>query len=766
MITSLPSLSDKIENIDASLALVMGELCNLPRYMCINERGVAYRNSQDKFDRFESIRGPEPGHVIVALEVFDRLSRSTFKAEESATQAYIDPSNPSAKSKILNKTRSGGSTEGWIRVAVNDATEKFLPLSLSGERLFERIDHQHPRRSSSLAADEVKSAILELLRAWDRRGAIGGACSRNKRAAKIIGVIQTHLIASVLGRDIASRRPALGILLWYADVFLRRACTQQKDINEREENEKEKGTPKMPQGLAGDEIASGAIDAFISPLLVALRVVLRRGWVRNLRHLKHLMQNTADLFAELSRYMAMKFKGLSIEASHQTVIPKQLVLLLANVASESCNQVLIQFPSVRSKHVRKLMQSYLFQGGLQVGTNGKSLSSILGQIDNTGATKKSLNFAQDIMKMKNRFPGAATPTAAEPAAASVLDELSPPRLRRMSTHLEEDSFLREFVDGNVWTQTLQATALGKDRRARFRRRASGVLADRAERAVVASLIKHSGMLVEAHASMKRFRAERIRRPVSDDDTIQEQLSPRLLGMFLRARSMRDWLQRIKGRTNKSIDELSGIVIERAALLLTVKPSSNVPRLPRSSMDLQELGDDDGHSNEDASMTRRGMVLHEHLAFIRQRSDGSDAGATERDVATDLLMFVMSDELNICAEIRAALQRQQQCAVVRTMTLDCLQALLVSAQNFEEKDAQRSGFSSLVLQALLLPAVQGLRMMWNKKWEMVLPTAGLHLEMKLGNAWKKFFQSLRLVPSLEGSGLSCLRAEILGARART
>ena len=68
----------------------------------------------------------------------------------------------------------------------------------------------------------------------------------------------------------------------------------------------------------------------------------------------------------------------------------------------------------------------------------------------------------------------------------------------------------------------------------------------------------------------------------------------------------------------------------------------------------------------------------------------------------------------------------------------------------------------MLQALLLPAVQGLRIMWNKKWEMVLPTAGLHLEMKLGNAWKKFFQSLRLVPSLEGSGLSCLRAEILGA----
>ena len=128
MIVSLPSLCERIENIDASISLVMGELCNLPRYVCINERGVAYRNSQDKFDRFESIRGPEPGHVIVALEIFDRLGRTTFKANGSEVQAKVDLPSASKKSSSADKPRSSGSTEGWIRVAVNDMIEKFLPL--------------------------------------------------------------------------------------------------------------------------------------------------------------------------------------------------------------------------------------------------------------------------------------------------------------------------------------------------------------------------------------------------------------------------------------------------------------------------------------------------------------------------------------------------------------------------------------------------------------------------------------------------------------
>ena len=133
-----------------------------------------------------------------------------------------------------------------------------------------------------------------------------------------------------------------------------------------------------------------------------------------------------------------------------------------------------------------------------------------------------------------------------------------------------------------------------------------------------------------------------------------------------------------------------------------------------------------------------MVLHEHLTSIRQRSDSSDRSVIERDVSTDLLSFVMSDDLKICEDTCAALQRQQQCAVVRTMALSCLEGLLISSRLLQDESSRFSGFSSHVLQALLLPAVKGLRVMWNKKWEMVLPAAGVHIGMKLGNAWKKIF----------------------------
>ena len=52
--------------------------------------------------------------------------------------------------------------------------------------------------------------------------------------AQIIGVIQTNLIASVLGRDIASRRPVLEVLLWFADELMKRACNHQKKLNDDE----------------------------------------------------------------------------------------------------------------------------------------------------------------------------------------------------------------------------------------------------------------------------------------------------------------------------------------------------------------------------------------------------------------------------------------------------------------------------------------------------------------------------------------------------
>ena len=437
-------------------------------------------------------------------------------------------------------------------------------------------------------AEELKAAILELLSIWDNTTVDGHTSRKGDCAAQIIGLIQTHLIASVLGRDIASRRPVLGVLLWYADVFLRRACNQQKKMNDDESVSNEVWSSSKRQK------ALDTIYRFIPPLLVSIRVVLRYGWVQNIVHLKSLMQNAADLFRELSQHMAVQLKN----SSSKTTISQQLLLLLANVASESCNQVLIQFPSVSSKRMRLLMESCLFQGGLQVGTNGKSLSTILGQVDETD-NEKPMHFAQHLMEKK------ISRELAPERAAHVIDELSPPRLRRMSTHLEEDSFLREIVDGNIWTQKLQAKALSKDRRARFRKRVTGDLADRAERAVVAALIKHCGMLVDAHTSMKEFMSERNRHPQSAVDN-PDIFPAHVLSVFLRARSIRDWLQRIKGRTDKSINELSLVVIERAALLLTVKPSSNVPRLPYNDVDLRELNDHDagGQSKEDASMTHR------------------------------------------------------------------------------------------------------------------------------------------------------------------
>ena len=64
----------------------------------------------------------------------------------------------------------------------------------------------------------------------------------------------------------------------------------------------------------------------------------------------------------------------------------------------------------------------------------------------------------------------------------------------------------------------------------------------------------------------------------------------------------------------------------------MKPSSNVP-LPykQNDINLQQLNGIDGNSKEDASMTHRGMVLHEHLTSIRQRSDSSDSGVYQRGI---------------------------------------------------------------------------------------------------------------------------------------
>ena len=69
-------------------------------------------------------------------------------------------------------------------------------------------------------------------------------------------------------------------------------------------------------------------------------------------------------------------------------------------------------------------------------------------------------------------------------------------------------------------------------------------------------------------------------------------------------------------------------------------------------------------------------------------------------------------------------------------IELFEGLMISSGKLKSESKIHS-FSSHVLQSLLLPALQGLRMMWNKKWEMVLPAAGVHIGMKLGNAWKNF-----------------------------
>ena len=161
---------------DSAVALCVDELCNLPRFMCVNERGVAYRHSRDKFDRYEQVRGPESGQVMVALDVWDN----------------------------------------WIRVAVDEKSEKFLPLRLSGETLFERVDN---RRQNPRIEQELKQAIEALLVRITGRPVEEGAGEVGMESAAagsgsavlldVLGVLQAQLVASVLSRDIASRKPAL-----------------------------------------------------------------------------------------------------------------------------------------------------------------------------------------------------------------------------------------------------------------------------------------------------------------------------------------------------------------------------------------------------------------------------------------------------------------------------------------------------------------------------------------------------------------------------
>jgi hypothetical protein len=73
MLVVIPSLGKESKEITQglhrALNICMNELANLPTFLCVNERGVAYRNTPDRFDRYEKVRGPESGTTMVALVV-------------------------------------------------------------------------------------------------------------------------------------------------------------------------------------------------------------------------------------------------------------------------------------------------------------------------------------------------------------------------------------------------------------------------------------------------------------------------------------------------------------------------------------------------------------------------------------------------------------------------------------------------------------------------------------------------------------------------
>ena len=63
------------------------------------------------------------------------------------------------------------------------------------------------------------------------------------------------------------------------------------------------------------------------------------------------------------------------------------------------------------------------------------------------------------------------------------NDLSPPRLRSTSSLVDEDSFIREAMEGCRFTTIMQKCAEASDPRAQIRRHISGDAVDEAERIV-------------------------------------------------------------------------------------------------------------------------------------------------------------------------------------------------------------------------------------------------------------------------------------------
>ena len=150
------------------------------RFMCVSERGVAYRNTPNRFDRFEAVRGPESGQIMVALEY----------------DAKLQPN--------------------WMKVALHDGMEKWLPLIM-----FERIDDRNNNTNINekkvpVGADKDESGEQKHSKAKTSVSAtvFGGATHLKREELK--GLF--HIAASRNGQTI-SRNQFIKLVLQHGDVL-------------------------------------------------------------------------------------------------------------------------------------------------------------------------------------------------------------------------------------------------------------------------------------------------------------------------------------------------------------------------------------------------------------------------------------------------------------------------------------------------------------------------------------------------------------------
>jgi hypothetical protein len=159
-----------------------------------------------------------------------------------------------------------------------------------------------------------------------------------------------------------------------------------------------------------------------------------------------------------------------------------------------------------------------------------------------------------------------------------------------------------------------------------------------------------------------------------------------------------------------------------------------------------------------TISQRGVRLQEHLTSIRLRRGVTKKDSTgtttttaswREDVATQVLDFCTSDDYTHATTVTEGLRTQQQCAVVRVLTLSHLERLFTTSRKYHRKDHRKDRKDHRqdhrkdqdLFGPLILPVVEGLRSVWRHGWEMVLPACGFVLESKLGNAWTKLFEIL-------------------------